>query len=98
MKKISEEQLLAAALALAASGAFNKVTRKAVADHAGVSESMVNVRFGTMARFERALMRYAIRQRNLCVLAQGIALKNSYALKAPQELRDKAIENLAGAQ
>lgn len=98
MQKISEEQLLAAALALAAHGGYNRVTREAVATRASVSPAMVNVRFGTMARFERALMRYAIRTKNLCVIAQGLALKNRYALKAPQELRDLAIRNLAGPQ
>lgn len=90
--------MLQAGIAVALTKGFNKVTRDDVARQAGVSAAMVNVRFGTMARFERALMRYAIRTRCLCIVAQGLALKNPHARKAPPELRAEAAATLAGPQ
>lgn len=88
-------QILAAALDLAPRVGYTKLTRDEVAARAGIPSSLICYHMGTMVEFRRALMREAIRVECLAVIAQGLVFRHPLALKAPIELRNRAIEFLA---
>lgn len=88
-----KEQILKAALKVAKSKGYNKLTREQVAAEAGISVNLINAYFGTMPKFRRHIMRAAIREEVLQVVAQGLVNKDSHAMKANPELKQKAIES-----
>lgn len=87
-------QILDAAIEVAVKHGYQNIQRKTVADAAGVAESLVSKYFGTMPDLKRDVMRAAIRTRCLAVIAQGLAMKDRHALKAPEELRQQALATL----
>lgn len=93
-----KDQILAAALSLAAQRGYTNVTRDAVAHRVKAAPSLVNYYFKTMKVFRRQLMRHAIRKGDLCVVAQGLIARDVHALKAPADLRARAIANIQGPQ
>lgn len=93
-KQATQERLVTVALKLAAQGGLMNLTRDKLAATAGVSTGIVSFRFGTMAELRRTIMRAAIKQEVLAVIAEGIALRNRYALAAPEELKRKALASL----
>lgn len=88
------EELLAAGLTLATAKGYQQVSRSDLAQAVGVAEGTVSLHFGTMKQFRRSLMRAAVHQRHLCVVAQGLAMKDAEALKAPADLRDEAANSI----
>lgn len=72
------------------------ITRDAVAERAGVAAGLVNRYFGTMAGLMAEVMREAVEQQRLVVVAQGIAHGDHIALAAPAELRAAAVASLGG--
>ncbi len=88
-------QILAAALELAPRVGYQRLTRDAVADRLSIPSSLIPYHMGTMAEFRRKVMREAVRVECLAVIAQGIAACDRYALKAPAELRARALQSLA---
>ena len=88
-------EILTAALKVAAKpGGYAKLTRAVVAECAGCSEGLVSKYFGTMVSFKRTIMRAAIKDGNLPILAQGLAAGDKCAMKAPSELKTAAIATL----
>ena len=88
-------QILKAALELCGEGAhYVRITRDEIAKKAGIPSSLVAYHCGTMADLRRDIMREAVRVENLAVLAQGLAARDRQALKAPEELRHRAIQAL----
>lgn len=76
---------------------FSKVTRLDIAEAAGVPEASISHHFGSMIEFRRTIMRHAIIQKRLKIIAQGLAIGDAHARKAPQELKDQAVALLATA-
>ncbi len=92
-----KRQILSAAIKVAGRpGGWAKLTRDAVAKEAACAEGLPSKYFGTMASFRRAIMRAAIKARNLSVIAQGLATGDASAQKAPPELKAAALNTLAG--
>lgn len=91
-----DDAILAAAAKIAITRGYQRVTRKEVADAIGMSPATINQRWGTMAQFRRDVMRYAIRASPpvLAVIAQGLAMRDPYARKAPKILLQQAKEIL----
>jgi len=89
---IRKEEILAAALILAAAQGYTRVTRDEIAYKAGVSGPAVQYHFGTMAKLRVELMRYAVKQRDPRVVAQGLAAQDRQAIKADAILKRKAWE------
>lgn len=87
-------QILAAALVIAAKSGYQNVQRKALAEKCGVAESLVNRYFKTMPELKRDVMRAAVREKCLAVIAQGLAMHDRQALKAPEALRKAAAASL----
>lgn len=93
--KVRTNQLLDSAIDLAQKRGYEKLTRDGLAAHAGVSQGLVGVHFGTMTQLRRAVVRRAIRDRLLDILAQALAANDPVAKKAPEELRRAAVATLA---
>ena len=89
-----KDLILSHALELAKTDGYQSVTRSAIAEAAGVAPSLISAHFTTMAQLRRVLMHRAIRDEVLQVVAQGLAVKDPDALKAPRELRAVAVELL----
>jgi AcrR family transcriptional regulator len=88
---IRRRQIIDAAIRLAIKCGYQNVTRNAVAEEAGVSHGLVNTYFSTMPQLKRALMRAAIAQEIVEIIAQGLGAKDADALKVSDELKKKAV-------
>ncbi|HWI02368.1 MAG TPA: TetR family transcriptional regulator [Acidimicrobiales bacterium] len=91
---VRKEQILAAALRRAKVQGYNRVTREQIAADAGCAPGLVSNYFGTMVSLRRDIMRAAIRERVLPVIAQGLAAHDPHARKAPDELKQAALATL----
>lgn len=87
-------QIITAGLDLAERFGYNKVTRDQLAQATGLASGTINLHFGTMPQFQRAVMRAAIKQRNLRVVAQGLAHRDPIARRAPEELKNAAADSI----
>lgn len=87
-----EALLIDTALKLAAKHGLSTLTRDQIAEAADVSPGLVSARLGTMVAMRRTVMRQAVARGDVKVVAQGIAMRDPHALKAPAELRAKAAE------
>lgn len=88
--KLTTAELLDAALSLAAAQGWSNLTRDGIARTAGVSYGLVTQRLGTMDAIRRSVMRAAVKQRNVAVVAEGLALRDRQACKADADLRELA--------
>jgi AcrR family transcriptional regulator len=84
---VRKEEIMAAALILAAKSSYTCITRDEIAGRVGVSGSAVQYHFGTMAKLRTELMRYAVKQRDPRVVAQGLAVRDCQAAKADDDLK-----------
>lgn len=87
-------QILAAALELAPSLGYSRLTRDDVAKRLGIPSSLIPYHMGTMAEFRRAIMREAVRVECVAVIAQGLAVRDRHALKAPPHVKAAALQML----
>lgn len=98
IKRTAEErrsEILGKALELAEKVGYNRVTREALGERLGyASSSLIAHHMGSAADLKRKIMREAVRTENLAVVAQGLVLKDRVALKAPEDLRTRALESL----
>lgn len=91
-----EAQILAAALVVAAREGYRQFTLQQVATEAKVDKTLPLHYFGTMVQLRRKVMRAAIKNEILSIVAQGITLRDPHAQKAPQELRARALQSFNG--
>lgn len=89
--------LLECGLRLAERDGYKNVTMGALGMAAGVSRTLSHRYFSNVNQFRVAVMRAAVKQENLTVIAQGLAAKDPHALKAPEELRRRAAATLGTA-
>ena len=94
--KDRQASILDAALRMARLHGYQKITRADIALAAECSEALVSSYMGTMVQVRRAVVRAAIKQKDLTVLAQALAAKDSHAQKAPEDLRRAAVAILVG--
>lgn len=92
-----EIAVLAAALRVAERLGYDRCKREDIAKEAGISAGLVTKRLGTMVMMRRKLMRTAVKEGNLVIIAQGLAARDPQALKASEELRAAAARKLAKA-
>ena len=91
-----KQQILDAALIVAQERGYHAASRRIVAEAAGCAPALIQHHFSTMTQFKRALMRRAVASRCLPVIAQGLACRDSEALKAPDDVKRAALEGLTG--
>jgi AcrR family transcriptional regulator len=89
-----KDEILDAALAMAAECGYTNLTRDAVALRVGVASTTVQYHFQTMGQFRVEVMRAAVKQRCLVVVAQGMAARDPQALKADEDLRIAAAGSM----
>jgi AcrR family transcriptional regulator len=94
--RISGDAILAAGLKLAEAKGYQQVTRDDLAAAVEASPAAISFHFGTMHQFQRAVMRAAVHQQNLRVIAQGLAVRDPQALHASPELQQKAVNAIKG--
>lgn len=88
-------QILKAAVVVAnRTGGWSTLTRQAVAAEAACAEALVSKYFGTMTDFKRTIMRAAVRNKLLHIIAQGLAVGDKHAQKAEPELKTQALATL----
>lgn len=85
------EQILDAAVGMAKDVGFQKITRDGVAIRAGVAMGLVTRYFGTMCQLRRAVMRSAVKNEVISVIAEGLAVGDPHAKKAGSELKARVI-------
>ena len=85
------EQLLSVALDLASRDHYLLVTQQRLAEAAGVSRALPQHYFKGMRQMRDQLMREAVKQKRLDVIAQGLICRNPAAMAAPLELKRSAL-------
>lgn len=88
---------MACALRLAEANGYQSVTRVQIAEDQGCSRGLVLHYFGETIALRDGIMRHAIAAGNLTVLAQGLAVSDPIALRAPKALKRQALARLAKA-
>lgn len=94
---IRREMILRAAVETARKpGGWARLTRQSIALEADVSEGLVSRYLGDMKDARRAIMREAIRNEHLDIIAASVAARDGYAVKKwlPQSLKQKALSSL----
>lgn len=89
------DNILAAAVAVALRDGFQNVTRDKVAAEANSSVGLIYTYYRSMDILRDEVMRIAIRDRHLAIVAQGVASGNVATARAPAELRRQALQTLA---
>jgi AcrR family transcriptional regulator len=85
--------ILACAVELAAEGHYRDVTRDQIAARAGISPGLITRCFTTMPQLRRDIVRAAIRDEVLPVIAQAIAHGDKRAAKLSPEVKQKALSS-----
>lgn len=85
--KTRTAELLDAALKHAAVVGWQALTRDGIATAAGVSFALVTQRLGTMEQIRRSVMRRAVQQRCVRVVAEGLVAGDRHAAAADDALR-----------
>ena len=89
--EIRKALVITAALGLAERGHFLQLTRAAIAQAAGVTGSAIQYHFHTMDQLRGDVMRAAIKQERLAVIAQGLTCGDDRAGRVSPELRARAL-------
>ncbi len=92
---LRKEQILKAAVGVAARTGIMNLTRFKIAQAASVSPGLVSNYFGTMMDVQDAVMREAVKRSIVSIVSQGLATCNPIARAAPQELKDLAAAHIA---
>ena len=87
--------ILRAGLIAARRVSYAEVTRKQVAELAGVAPPLVTHYFGGLDNLRREIMAQAIREGDEKIVAQGLARSDKQARKAPEKLKTEAAKALA---
>lgn len=87
-------EILSAAICLADAHGYDKITRSQVAKLAQCAAASVSKYFGTMNQFRRTIIRHAIKNECLRIIAQGLINNDKHALKASEELKQRAIKSI----
>jgi AcrR family transcriptional regulator len=90
--KTRETLLLNAAIERAKRIGYAKLTRDGIAEEAGVATGLVSYHLGSMKDILHAVMRKAIKDQVVEVVAQGLASGDEQAKKAPPDLRTRAAQ------
>lgn len=91
----TNQKILDAALTLATHGRYDRITRREIADAAGVSPARVSLLAGDMEGMRTAIMEAAVTAGQAIVVAQGLADRHPAALAASEELKKEALATLS---
>lgn len=97
MKDNLKIEILNAAMLVAQTAGYSRVTLQEVANQAGCTHGAVLYHFSTVAQLRRAIMSEAIRIGDAAIIAQGLAIGDSKAKRAPPNLKAAAAAYLMEA-
>lgn len=89
--------ILDAATRLAERHGYLKIKQREVAQSAGCAKGLVTHYFKSMDGLRDELMRHAIEENNLTIIAQGLANNHPRARRVPPRVRNAASGKLANA-
>lgn len=90
-KKVRKEMVLCTAIQMSLKVGYQHLIRDDVAKAAEVSGSLVNKYFGTIDNLKKEVLRAAIEKGIVEIVAQGLGMRDPEALKAPEEIKQKAF-------
>jgi AcrR family transcriptional regulator len=90
----TKDDLLDAALTVARSVGYRRMTREAVAHTAGCSAGQVSHLLGTMVQLRRAVLRAALRRGDLPVIAQALIANDPHVKALAPSLKRAALESV----
>ena len=91
-RKFKRENVLIVATSLAATFGYQNITREDVAKSAFTSPGTVSGLFGSMDQLKQEVVKFALNNTCLPVIAQALASRNKLAMAAPEALKRKALE------
>jgi len=91
------EMIVRAGLLAAQQVGYQNLTRRIVARRAETSSSLIQFHFNTMEELRSAIVRQAIEDENLQVVAQALGVLHDDAVAAPEAVKTKAIAYLKEA-
>lgn len=92
-----DTRILDAAIELAKADGYQWITRAQVCARAEVSAGTVNNAYGDMRGLKRAVLRAAVEQGIIEIVAQGLADNHPIALEAPAEIKAQVAARLMNA-
>ncbi len=90
----SKAHLLVAAVKAAEVYGYSNFNRDHISEFSGKSATLITAYYPTVKQLKRAIMRYAIHNEVLSIVAEGIVTGCQQAKKADPELKQKALANI----
>ncbi len=90
--EVRKDSIIAAALALSTETHYREVTRDQIGTRCGITGTAVMYHFKTMQQLRREIMRAAVKQERLRVIAQGLTCGDAHAQRAPDDLQRRALD------
>ena len=87
------DEIISAAVRRSIDLGYNKISREDVALAAHCSPALVSQYLGTLTHMRRQIMRAAVTNEVLEVIAQGIVMGDKHAMRALESIRRMAIQN-----
>lgn len=91
-KQLRIDHILNRATQLAQRNGYQQITREDVADAAQVSPSLISFHFHSMEHLRNEILRKAVAEENLKIVAQGLVTGHAVALKAPLRIKKAAAQ------
>jgi len=89
--ELRKDQIINVAVEIARKTGCYNLTRQDIANKANVSLALINLYFGTMNQLKIAVMRRAVKQGIIEIIAEGLGNNDPQACKATKELKEKAL-------
>lgn len=93
--ELRKDHILNIAVTMAKVSGYNKITRDKIAESAGVSMGLVTRYFGTMVQLRRDIVRMAVRNEILEVVAQAVISNDPHVKKIDADLKERALKAVA---
>lgn len=94
--KLRRKQVLELALDLAKTKGYRNITRGDIAIRANISPALVTYYFTSIEALRVAILKLAIKQSVLEIIAQGLVNEDPLVIQAPKDLKYRAVAYLAG--
>lgn len=89
--EIRKEEIIAITLRLCQINGIKSVTRKQIAEAAGVAEGLVSHHFSSMKQLQRDIVRHAVKNRDIRVVAQCVAAGYLKKSEVPYEIEEHVL-------
>lgn len=88
---VRRDEILNIAIKLAIKVGYKAITREMIADTINVSPGLITRYFGTVRKLKREIMKTAIEQENLIIIAQGLSVQDPLTEGIKKELKHKVL-------